>query len=125
MPHQITFDREKGVALLRMWGELTPGEVRETVTEALAEPLVANAPLSLVDLREVTSVAALRVEDIRSVAAGRLPESSRLAIVAPDSAAFGLARMFTALRNLKESQAKIGVFRTLIEAEGWLGAGAL
>ena len=104
-----------------MWGVLTPGEIRDTVQEALADPLLANSPLSLVDLRKVTSVSALGVEDIRSVAAGRLPESSRLALVASDSVVFGLARMFTALRNIKESQAEIGVFRTLKEAEDWLG----
>ena len=125
MPHEITYEAEKGLARLRMWGALTPGEVRGTVDEALADPRLANSPLSLVDLREVTSVMALRVEDIRAVAAGHLPSSSMLAIVVTDPAAFGLARMFTTLRNIKESQARIGVFRTLKDAEDWLGSGVL
>jgi hypothetical protein len=104
-----------------MWGALTPGEIRGTAAELLDDERLSKDFSQLIDLRELTSVAAIGAQDIRAIAASALDVSSRRAFVAPDSATFGLARMFAAIRNSRESTEQVGVFRTMTEAERWLG----
>ena len=106
---------------MRIWGALTPGEMHDIVTEVRTDPRTTAELRHLVDLRQLTSVSAIAAKDVRAVAADALAPSPQRAIVAPDSATFGLARMFAAIRNLKESQELIGVFRSMKEAEDWLG----
>jgi hypothetical protein len=51
----------------------------------------------------------------------RTTELGPTAIVTTDDLTFGMARMFAALRNMKDTTEQIGVFRTMREAEDWLG----
>jgi hypothetical protein len=120
MPYEVTPDIEKRVVVIRMWGDVKPDEVRTLVAQLAADQAIAGFA-QLADLRDLTSVAAIGAGDIRAVAAGVLAASPRRAIVAPDTATFGMARMFAALRNMKDTTEQIGVFRTMREAEDWLG----
>ena len=124
MPYEISPNAEQHVVVIRMWGEVTPQEIRALVSE-LAGNHEVQGFRQLADLRELKSVTSISASDIRAVAAGAMSESPQRAIVAPDSATFGLARMFAALRNLKDSHDQIGVFRTMREAQEWLGLSVL
>lgn len=121
MPHELILDLERRLVLMRLWGAMTPGEMRTMVIEVREHPQLTPEFVQLVDLRELTSVEAIDGSDIRAVAASALAPSPRRAIVATDPAAFGLARMFATFRNLKDADDQIGVFRTMREAEDWLG----
>ena len=121
MPHQYTIDSLRRVAHIRVWGALTPGELQEMVDELNGDPRISAEVAKLIDLRELTSVAAISSLDVRAIAAAALSPASRRALVTADSAAFGLARMFAAFRTLRQPHEQVGVFRTLKEAEEWLG----
>ena len=121
MPHDYTVDSLRHVAYIRVWGALTPGEMRTMVDELNADSRISTSVAKLIDLRALTSVAAISSQDVRAIAGATLSPASRRALVTADSAAFGLARMFAAFRALKDSSEQVGVFRTLKEAEEWLG----
>lgn len=122
MPYEVTLEHERRLARIRMWGAVTPDEVRGVVAEVNAQTRERPGLSQLADLRGLTSIAAIRAGDVRAIAAGMLTASPRRAIVTADAATFGLARMFAAVRNLKDPEEQIGVFRTMAEAEQWLGA---
>jgi hypothetical protein len=121
MPHEYTVDSERHVAYIRVWGALTPGEMQTMVDELAGDPRISGEVAKLIDLRKLTSVAAISSKDVRAIASAALSPASRRALVTADSAAFGLARMFAAFRTLRDSREQVGVFRTLKEAEDWLG----
>ena len=121
MPHEHIVDSERHVAYIRVWGVLTPGEMQTMVDELAADPGISGEVAKLIDLRKLTSVAAISSKDVRAIASAALSPASRRALVTADPAAFGLARMFAAFRTLRDSREQVGVFRTLKEAEEWLG----
>jgi hypothetical protein len=120
MPYEITPHTEKRVVVIRLWGDVRLDEVRVLVAQVAGDPAIAGFA-QLADLRELTSASAFGGGDIRALASGVLAASPRRAIVAQDPATFGLARMFATFLNLKDPQEQIGVFRTMREAEDWLG----
>lgn len=125
MPHEMSVDVDKRIVTIRMWGEIAGEELRVAAGQIRGDARVQAGFVELIDARDVTSVTAIQAKDIRELAASVLDPSSRRAFVAPDSAAFGLARMFAALRKIKDAQEDIGVFRTMPEAEAWLGLAAV
>ena len=124
MPYEIAPDQDKRLVVIRISGDVTLAEVRGIVADLLGRVEVSGFR-QLVDLRELNSATAISAADIRAIAAGAMSASPMRAVVASDSATFGLARMFAALRNLKDSGDQIGVFRTMREAEDWLGLSAV
>ena len=107
---------------------LSTGSGVFTLADALAhQQRLANDPdfdssfSQLVDLTHVTSVE-LTAFDIRKLAQANLfSRGSRRAILATSDVAFGLARMFGALRE-SAGEDGIHVFRDLNEALDWLFA---
>jgi len=74
----------------------------------------------LIDLSPATKFTATP-EQIRRIAQEPLlASSSRRAIVAAESAVFGLARMFEAYRSLSEAGEHVRVFREIDSALDWL-----
>jgi len=121
MAFDYTVDAARRLLRVRMSGALTPEDIRTAITALTADPRLSPEFAEIVDLRELTSVDAISSQDVRAIAGARLEYSSRRAFVAPDPATFGLVRMFAALRDLKDAGERIGVFRTIREAEEWLG----
>jgi hypothetical protein len=121
MPHEYSIDAARRLVRVRMWGELTRAEIMATGAELSNDPLLRPEFSELIDLRGVTSAIAISAEDVRAIASAALSPVARRAFAASDLAMFGLARMFATLRDLTETREQVGVFRTLEEAEAWLG----
>ena len=121
MPFTYSVDLEQRLVLVRMSGALTRDEMFACTNSLRNDPRVTSEFSELVDLRGLTSVEAVRAEDVRAMASGSLSPAARRAIVAPDNAAFGLSRMFESLRGAKGAPDQTVVFRTMQEADVWLG----
>lgn len=83
----------------------------------------------LIDMTHVTQIALTstdRVREVATLAAGMDDPAitTKFAIVAPATIAYGLGRMFGTYRELDpRSTRKVGVFRTMPEALAFLGVG--
>ena len=124
MAYEYSVDADRKLVLVRMSGVLTRDEMFACTATLRDDSRLTSDFSELVDLRELTSVEAVRLEDVRTMASGSLSPAARRAIVAPDNAAFGLSRMFESLRGVKGASDETGVFRTMREAEVWLGLSA-
>jgi hypothetical protein len=103
-----------------MWGVVTRSEIM-TVRYAVAnDPLFKTALSQLIDVQEA-STSAITTQDVQALAFSNVDPVARRAFVARNPDAFGLARMFHALHSLKHSHEQVNVFRTMAEAEAWLG----
>jgi len=99
---------------------LTRDELFSTVAELRADAAIASDFVTLLDLSDVTSVDAITGEVVRNLAAAPHKATARCAFVAPSPAVFGLARMFVSYREARGRAERVGVFRTLRDAETWL-----
>ena len=120
MPHEYGIDTARRLVSTRMWGALDRAEVLKTALELSEDPKLLPGFSELIDLREA-SATAISAEDVRAIASAQLDPVARRAFVVPDELMFGLARMFATLRELKQVPEDINVFRTIEEAETWLG----
>jgi len=109
------------MVMVRMWGPLTAGEIRTAVAEIVEGVPQSEGYLELIDLRGLTSVDGIASPDVRAIASSPLDAASKRAFVVPDPTAFGLARMFATFRSLRQTGDEVGVFRTIEDAENWLG----
>lgn len=103
-------------------GEITEAVLFHSYQQLLSEPDYDSTLDDLVDLREVGRFD-VSSEGIRQlVELFAQPESqstNKLAIVAPESHVFGMARMYEILSS--DTPEQIQVFRNLKDAECWLG----
>ena len=104
-----------------MWGEVTRAEVMATRLEVANDARLRSEFSELIDLTGLTSVDAITAEDVRVMASAELDSVARRAFVTPNPAAYGLARMFGSLREVKHARDEVAVFRTIEEAKEWLG----
>ncbi len=120
MPYEYTIDSEQLLVRIRMWGVVTRAEIT-AVRHAVASDPIFNTSLSeLIDVQEaVTTVITAR--DVQELASSNVDPVARRAFVAPDPATFGLARMFHTLHSVKHGREQVSVFRTMADAEAWLG----
>jgi hypothetical protein len=122
VPWSFTIDVERHVVYSRGWGDLTDEALLDHQGRLALDPGFQANFSQLIDFTGVTSVAAVTTGGVRAVAQRHLYGSdARRAIVAPDSAVFGLARMFETVRDLLGAKEQIRVFRNLEEARAWLG----
>ena len=107
----------------RAWGVLTHPEITAHRLRFTSDPAFQPDFDQLYDLREVTSIAAT-VEQIREISShSPFSSKSRRAIVATRDAVYGMARMF-ALQHETTGLEEIRVFRSIEEAQEWLGLNA-
>ena len=99
---------------------LTREELFAIVAELRADAAIAPDFSTLIDLTDVSSVDAISGEVVRNLAAAPHKTAARCAFVAPSPAVFGLARMFVSYREARGSAERVGVFRSLQDAENWL-----
>jgi hypothetical protein len=98
-------------------GHISASEVLEF--RSVAKAFVAKD--SLVDLTNVTSSDI--TADYLRVFAKEPVDRGRMAIIAPNPANFGMARMYESLATLEATPTRIGVFWTKEEAMKWLREG--
>jgi hypothetical protein len=123
MPCNCEIDPERGPVKVRAWGVLTPAEVMATRSKFTTHPAFSSDWSQLYDLREVTNVSA-NGSEVQGVAdTSVFGPGSRRAFVAPRDETFGLSRMFATYREIAGGKELIEVFRSIEDAEKWLGLG--
>jgi len=114
-------DKERRLVLSTGSGAFTLADALAHQQRLASDPDFDPSFSQLVDLTHVTSVK-LTASDVRKLAQASLfSRGSRRAILATSEAAFGLARMFEALRE-SAGEDGIHVFRDLNDALDWLFA---
>jgi hypothetical protein len=125
MPVSYRVLPEQGVVVVELRGRIDDAELLEATDRLIADADRLPGLNELVDARELEvndlSSAALRKVADRFAAGPRPDEGVRVALVAGSDVAYGLGRMYQALRD--GSAAEFRVFRELPEARGWLGLG--
>lgn len=120
---EYQIDQSQGVVLTRCHGTLTEADMRDISHRLRSDPAFHADQRQLIDLTEVAGMTAT-FEAIRNFAQNQdgdpFSGHSRRAVVAPRDFTYGLARMYEALREIKE-QGQFRVFRTMAEACHWLG----
>jgi hypothetical protein len=119
MPITYTIDPERKLVTTRIWGAATESDVAEHNRSLRVDPQFDPHYRQLTDITGITEllVSSKVVED--TAHDQYFAPGTRRAFVAPDDAAFGMARMF-ALHAEGLGQT-IHVFRDLATAEKWLG----
>jgi len=126
MPISFEVDHARHVVFAEGSGRLTDADVFGYQREVWSRADVRGYH-ELMDMTAVESIeppTSARLRELAELSAKMdLPEdATRFAIVAPTTIAFGLGKMFQALRDLQpESRKEVGVFRTRPEALGFLG----
>jgi hypothetical protein len=122
MPITYRFIEESNAFLVTCTGTVTDMEFIEHRKELEADQRLQVGYQLLVDLRKVAAID-ISVDtfkmDAKNVKSSPRHSHSRIAIVAPKEAVFGLARIYQVLNE--EGPRKVMVFHTMAEAEQWLG----
>jgi hypothetical protein len=122
MPISYRVIEALNAVITRCTGTVTDDEFISHRADLDADTRVGPGYLLLVDLRGAAEIK-ISVEAFRQDAAAdsfvAQRQGVRVAIVAPETAIFGLARMFQLLHD--EGPQEVEVFRAMPEAEQWLG----
>jgi hypothetical protein len=120
---EYQIDRIQGIVFTRCHGTVEAADMWSFADRLRRDPAFDVNQRQLIDLTEMVGMTA-SFEAIRNFATNRNGDPfsghSRRAVVAPRNLAYGLARMYEALREGKE-QGRFRVFRTMAEALDWLG----
>jgi hypothetical protein len=119
LPVTYSIDPERRLVISRAWGAITDDDVREHARVLGADPLFDPTFRQLVDMSGIT-------EDFVGTSTKRQASQNQLFVpgvrrawVASGDYTFGMARMYAVAAESKGQT--IGVFRTMSEAEEWLG----
>lgn len=119
MPIEYCIDCPRKLVLVDAHGTLTNQDMFAYQLDVWSRPEVASFN-ELIDLSRVDHFdrpSPEQINHLTRLAAAMERAPSKLAIVAPGDLAFGLGRMYQALRTAGEKSAKqVGVFRTRNEA---------
>ena len=121
MPYTYTVEGPRRLVRIRIDTRLLPDDISAMVQELSADPRITPDFVQLIDCSALSSVEELRTERVRSRATGPLSRVARRAFVAPQPAVYGLCRMFASYFEMANRPEPVGVFRTMREAEEWLG----
>jgi hypothetical protein len=124
MPFSIEWTDDGRTVLCSGSGVVTGGEILRATETCLAQPerfrTLLRATIILAGITELE----VSADDVKRIAFldGRLAAlnpRAAVAIVAPQDSVFGVARMWEAY--VEDTGWQTGVFRTLFDAEAWLG----
>jgi len=125
MPLEYRIDPTRQVVFVKAVGTMTDDEVFGYQREVWSRPEVAGFD-ELIDMSDVQRIALPSTDRVRQLAelSARMDSAwpARLAIIAPGDHAYGLARMYAALREMSPGATRqVLVFRTRQAALAWLG----
>jgi len=125
MTVSYTYDEKENFIYTKFAGVLTDDDLETQVKAIAADRRVRPGAREIVDLRAVESVEA-STESLGYIIFMNKEhrerfEGMRMAIVAPRELLFGLSKIFEVLSDVENSPSTIKVFRTISEAEKWLG----
>ncbi len=124
MSYSIVLNKDLGVVVLRAKEAMTIDELRLVFSDTVRMPGFRRGLCLVADFRGSGTV--LSADDVRQLAlhADKTDAAwgdTKWSILASSAVMFGLSRMFAALTD--EHQVTTHVFRTVVEADGWLGLG--
>jgi hypothetical protein len=126
MPIHYRVDHERKAVFAEGSGMFTDADVFGYQREVWSRPDV-HGYCELIDMTAVEKIeqpTPERIEQLAQLSAemDATARSTRFAIVAPTAIAFGLGKMYQAMREMQDRSAKeVGVFRTRAEALAFLG----
>lgn len=121
MPCDCDLDQERRWVRVRAWGVVTYAEGMAMRKKFVSDPNFNPDFYQVVDGREVTRVA-LTAAEIGEMARDTVfSKKSRRAFVAPTRDTFDFAQTFKLFRGINAGSELLRVFRTIEEAEAWLG----
>lgn len=124
MPHTIRFNKDLGVIVLRAKHSMDVVELEAAFAELLRLEGFREGLSLIVDFRgsttPLTSVELRRLADHAARTDAQWGDT-KWSFLASADVTFGLSRMFMALTS--KHQVETHVFRTLYEADDWLGLG--
>jgi hypothetical protein len=122
MPCSYEIDVANKLVRCRAWGVVTHAEATVTRLEFTADPIF-SADFS--QLYEFNDVADFEMTHDQMRDLGRwlspFPPRTKRAAVAPQTAVYGVLRMFAIQHEVSGGLTEIQVFRSIDEAEMWLG----
>ncbi len=124
MSHTIKFNEELGVLVLRAKRSMDVVEIKRAFDEMVGLPAFREGLSLIVDFRgSETPVSGPEVRQLAEYArrADARWGTTKWAFLASADTAYGLSRIFMALTS--EHRVETHVFRTLADANGWLGLG--
>jgi hypothetical protein len=124
MSYTLTINDGLGVIVLRAKQPMTFEEIRMVFVEMVSLPDFKEGMCLVADFRGSNTT--LSADHVRRLTVHALHTDSawgntKWAFLASDSLMYGLSRMFGTLTD--EHQVTTHVFRTVMEADGWLGIG--
>lgn len=121
MAYAYSVDGAKRLVRVSISGTFTREEATAITKDLAKDVRVATDFGELIDLSAVTSIESVGSHHIRQRAGTQLLPVSRRAFVAPQPSIYGLCRMFATFRGMADGAEPVAVFRTMDEAEEWLG----
>jgi hypothetical protein len=128
MPIRYNVDHERKVVFAEGSGTFTDADVFGYQREVWSRPDVHgyNELIDMTAVERIEQPTPERIEQLAALSAemDAISRSRRFAIVAPTTIAYGLGKMYQAMREMQDRSAKeVGVFRTRDEALAFLGLG--
>jgi hypothetical protein len=121
MPSSYLIDPENRVVRCRAWGVLTHPEAVTTREQFTNDPAFSADFSQIYDLNEVERID-MTGDQIRSLAGfSSFAPHTRRAAVASQTAIYGAMRMFAIQHQAGGGNTQINVFKSIGEAEAWLG----
>jgi hypothetical protein len=121
MPCDCELDLERRWVRARAWGVVTYAEILATRKKFLSDPDFRLDFFQLYDGRKVTKLA-LTASEVGQLAMNPLfGPGARRAYVTPSRETDELLRLYGIYRAVNAGKEQIRLFRTLEEAEAWLG----
>jgi hypothetical protein len=119
MPIAHTIDAARRVVMSRLWDRVTETDAWGSAAALMDDPSFDPTFAQLADMREVTDVD-VSTHTVRELATMHIfaPESRRALVVA-SGLQLGIGRMTTSFAD--EGDQQLALFRTVAEAERWLG----
>jgi hypothetical protein len=121
MPWNYEIDADRRLVRARAWGVLTYEEITALRLGYTGDPAFQADFSQLFDLREVTTVSATLEELQKSAAFSHYGPGTRRAFVATNPVPYAFSRMYEAYREFNGGHEQIEVFRSIADAEKWLG----
>ena len=121
MPCEYEIDLERRLVRCYAWGVLTHSEATALRERFSSDPAFNPHLFQMYDFREVTALS-MTADQIRELAShSPFAPGARRAAIAPQHAVYGAARMFATEHEASVGESDIRIFRSLKEAEAWLG----
>lgn len=119
MPGAYRLVEHRSLALSRGWGVITDPELLALATTLAADPRFRADWSQLSDFRDVTKILVTGAGMREMAKASPFAAGARRAILVGTDEAYGLSRMFQAMRTRAEDE--IEIFRDVATALDWLG----